>query len=377
MKKIMRILATVTLLVAVTGYAEAQQGGAKHPYTVGSNYYVAKDFERAAAAFLEAARRGHLESLFIYGYMHHIGQGVPKKPAQAVSLYRDAAYRGHDRARLNLALMYAKGEGVPKDYVKAYAWFNLSAALGNKDAAAGREVARQLMTKAREAEAQELSRGIEAEIKRIQNEPRLSGFGSGFIVSEGGRILTNEHVIRGCRRVQVVHGDTPHEAHEAQVRAFSQELDLALVEASSISATPASFRSDSHIRLGEKVLTAGYPAPEELSVSLKVHDGIVSSPRGPTQKVREGPGRFQYTAPTTGGNSGGPVFDEAGNVIGVVVSGLRKGQNVNFAIRSTMARGFLEGQGIAYKERDSGTPLTEEQIAEHARAVTVHIRCWK
>ena len=87
------------------------------------------------------------------------------------------------------------------------------------------------------------------------------------------------------------------------------------------------------------------------------------------------------------GNSGGPLLDGAGNVIGVVSSTLRAThaagmtgdipQNVNFAINGAVVRSFLDIHGVAYDRRPSDAKLAPEQLAELARTFTVAVHCWE
>ena len=94
---------------------------------------------------------------------------------------------------------------------------------------------------------------------------------------------------------------------------------------------------------------------------------------------------MQISAPVQPGNSGGPLLDSAGNVIGVVSSKLNAlktagligdvPQNVNFAINGSTLRAFLDAKGIDYKETGNERELTGVQIASRASAFTVLIEC--
>ena len=95
--------------------------------------------------------------------------------------------------------------------------------------------------------------------------------------------------------------------------------------------------------------------------------------------------RLQITAPVQPGNSGGPLLDNAGNVIGVVVSkfdAVRAAkltgdipQNVNFAIKGALVRSFLDVHGVAYRRRPSNAKLAPERLAEMARGFTAAVHC--
>lgn len=96
---------------------------------------------------------------------------------------------------------------------------------------------------------------------------------------------------------------------------------------------------------------------------------------------------LQISAPIQPGNSGGPLLDMSGNVIGVVsakLDALRVAgvigdipQNVNFAIKDAVARNFLDNHGIVYQTAPSDRILTAADVAEMARGFTILIECWR
>jgi S1-C subfamily serine protease len=110
------------------------------------------------------------------------------------------------------------------------------------------------------------------------------------------------------------------------------------------------FKSDD-VELGEYVLVAGYPYGDLFSDSIKVTKGIVSSNEG----TGDDRGQFQMDAALQPGNSGGSIYDENGNIVGVVISQLDKRkvekaigslpENVNFGIKASTVRQFLTSAG--------------------------------
>ena len=114
---------------------------------------------------------------------------------------------------------------------------------------------------------------------------------------------------------------------------------------------------------------------------LNVTSGNVSALAG----LGDDPKRLRITAPVPPGNSGGPLLDAAGNVIGVVVSKLDAvrtaeltgdiPQNVDFAIKGALVRGFLDIHGVACRRQASDVKLAPEHLAERARASTVAAPC--
>ena len=218
-----------------------------------------------------------------------------------------------------------------------------------------------------------------ADARRKQTrEPASSG--SGFLVGRDGWIVTNHHVVDGCARVTVNHAGT---SHDATVRAVEARDDLALLKAPVEVRGAATFSESPRASLGEAATVAGYPLHGVLSKELNVTSGNVSALAGPDDDAK----RLQITAPVQPGNSGGPLLDGAGNVIGVVASTLRAThvagmtgdipQNVNFAIKGAVVRSFLDIHGVAYDRRPSNAKLPPEQLAELARTFTVAVHCWE
>ena len=122
---------------------------------------------------------------------------------------------------------------------------------------------------------------------------------------------------------------------------------------------------------GQKAVLIGFPKSSVLSSEPKVTDGIVVSTRGPSDDPRV----FQHSIPSNPGNSGGPIFDDSGNVIGVLVSGIDSIQGANFGVTLGLLQGFLEGNGIPHEESPRGASIPTEELMAEAVHYTVFIRC--
>lgn len=194
--------------------------------------------------------------------------------------------------------------------------------------------------------------------------------GTGFRVADN-YFVTNNHVVTGCQ-VLSVNGKT------GRVKAVDSRNDLALVEAE-VPGSTAPLRNQPP-QVGEAVSISGYPLRGLLS-GFNITTGNVSSLTGLGGDSR----MIQLTAPVQPGNSGGPVIDAYGNIIGVVVAKLDAlkaakitgdiPQNVNFAIHPQLLKNFLAGQGIKYKSSFSKAVVPVTEIAEKAKDHTVLLEC--
>lgn len=205
--------------------------------------------------------------------------------------------------------------------------------------------------------------------------PQLAGFGTGFFVSAQGHALTNNHVVDGCDAIaSVLEGQL---VPSIVVRVDKQN-DLALIRAQTQQAVPfANFRASPGIRVGEDVVAAGFPFPQILQNGLNITRGNVSAMGG----IGGNTANMQMTAPVQPGNSGGPLFDMSGNIVGVVVARLNsqavrtETQNVNYAVQGAVARLFLESNGVRATERSSARDIRIGDLSDAARDYTFQVAC--
>jgi len=206
---------------------------------------------------------------------------------------------------------------------------------------------------------------------------RTLSTGTGFVVASG-RALTNYHVIEGCRGVRM-RGAGGTEA-QARVLASDRDRDLALLEVPADAGPPLAFRRDGNLRRGEGVVTYGFPLAGLLSSGPTLTTGEISALAGLGDNQRQ----FQISAPVQPGNSGGPLLDTGGNVVGVIVSKLnaqriaqRTGdipQNVNFAVKGNEALDFLRRNRVEPQLSD-GAGRSAAEIGELAHPSVLFLRC--
>ena len=218
------------------------------------------------------------------------------------------------------------------------------------------------------------------EIRRTPKQSRspASFSGTGFCIHPEGYILTNHHVIEGAREILA---RSPRQRCRLEPVFADPANDLALLRSDTPLSGMAVFRTGAPTRLGEAVIVIGYPLGGLLGSGPQVTTGNVSSLIGPGDDTRF----LQFTAPIQAGNSGGPLLNDEGAVVGVVSSKLNAvrvhemtgdiPQNVNFAIKSALACSFLEAIGIEYQSLVPHHARTTADIAAKAREFVFKIEC--
>ncbi|NKB58080.1 MAG: trypsin-like serine protease [Alphaproteobacteria bacterium] len=204
--------------------------------------------------------------------------------------------------------------------------------------------------------------------------------GTGFFVTHEGHLLTNAHVVHGCKNITLLRvGDT---RLSASILAEDRDADLALLKSSAQPNDIANFRSGKGIRVGNDIVTYGFPLTGILSSEGNFSKGSVAAMSGMDDRAS----LMQISAPVQPGNSGGPLLDYGGNVVGVIVSKLSAvkvvlatgdiPQNVNFAIKRAVATKFLEENNVKYQTHRTGSRLDAADIADIAKKYTIQIVCW-
>jgi S1-C subfamily serine protease len=208
-------------------------------------------------------------------------------------------------------------------------------------------------------------------------KPPVEGvyWGTGFFISPEGHIVTNAHVVDGCRNISASRG--------SRISRFASDeaSDLALLTSSEKPRYWASLRGGRGPRVAESVMTIGYPLKGLLSSDPIVTTGIISALAGMKDDRRV----IQITAPVQPGNSGGPLLGENGSVVGVVVGKLDAlkvaekigdiPQNINFAVSLGTLQSFLNTHGVPYVFEESNVTKCYADIAAEATRYTVQIQC--
>src|ERR1051326_8729672 len=203
--------------------------------------------------------------------------------------------------------------------------------------------------------------------------------GSGVVVGSRGEIITNAHVVDGCRTITVQL--SPDKVEPATLLVRDQINDLAVLRTGAPIAPPVLFREGTLPRAGDTVVALGYPLSGLLATTANVSVGAVSALAGLGDDLRH----LQISAPVQPGNSGGPLFDASGHLVGIVTAQLNAirmarftgnvPQNVNFAIKADVVKALLDSRSIKYQNARSDERLSPADIADIGRPSTVFVQC--
>tara|TARA_X000000950_G_C13878880_1_gene646010 strand:+ start:786 stop:2321 length:1536 start_codon:yes stop_codon:yes gene_type:complete len=216
--------------------------------------------------------------------------------------------------------------------------------------------------------------------KKSSNSRKKSGSwegnGSGIIISKSGFIVTNHHVIEDADEIEVEF------ILNEEIQKFNAELvqvdkvnDLAIIKIfdmnfDGVDEPPYNFKTRTS-DVGTKVYAFGYPmALTAMGKEIKITDGIISSKSGFDGDITT----YQITAPIQGGNSGGPLFDEKGNLLGINSSGIRKdlADNVGYTIKSSYVLNLID---VMPKSIDlpSNTKLESLPLTEQIKEISKYV----
>jgi len=343
---------------------------------------VPKNAIEAAKWMHLAARKGLAKAQLNLGALYLDGIGVGRNPPEAMNWFRRAASQGDSEGQRMLGQIHSEGQWARIDLVEAYKWFSLSAAQGDSESREARDLVARNLNDKQLAEGQ---RRAAAFVARPEPgglaEPKVTG--TGFFVGSDGYFVTCHHVVDPGTRIVI---KTKRLRFAAVVVKADKTNDLALLKVTGVIPVQGGtnnpfasggalqplkaaradeanrtnllkavnkFRSltvtnSDSIKLGDVVFTLGFPNIGIQGQEPKLTRGEINSLMG----IKDSPRYFQISAPVQPGNSGGPLLDRLGNVVGVVAMSLNDltflrntgmvPQNVNYAVKSAHLIEFLE-----------------------------------
>lgn len=168
-----------------------------------------------------------------------------------------------------------------------------------------------------------------------------SKFGSGFLISSEGYIITNYHVVEDAKKIIVrgINGsyETKYEAEIVSKDVHNDLVVLVLKDKTITFATPPYPLRLNTANTGEDIFILGYPLITTLGTEVKLTTGVISAKSGYGGNASS----YQISAPAQPGNSGGPLYDKDGNLIGVVNAKVNNTENITYAIKAVYLQALL------------------------------------
>ena len=207
--------------------------------------------------------------------------------------------------------------------------------------------------------------------KQIPDDNKIvaASSGTGFYVSSTGHIISNHHVVEGCNTVKLTFKG---KEVSADVLAVDKMNDLAILKAD---LTPSKVYSvaTEDASLLEDIIIAGYPLGKKVSAAIKTSKGSITALAGYGDNYSE----FQTDAALNQGNSGGPIMDQKGNVVGVAVANYGKNAGVesfNFGIKSSTLKTFANANGLKFLPPNN-RDLSNKDLGQLITEATIYLEC--
>ena len=215
------------------------------------------------------------------------------------------------------------------------------------------------------------------QIKKDPDKMISASSGSGFAITNSGHVITNNHVIEGCQNVKI---HSKGQIIPATVLTFDPSNDIALLKGDFLPTTVFSL-SDAKPELLQDIYVAGYPFGQQISTSVKVTKGIVSSLTG----IGNNFSNIQIDAALQPGNSGGPILDDKGNVLGVAVAklDLKKiledygtiPENTNFGVKTSVVRSITDSVNVSLP-KPNRSDISKSELGQMITDGTYYLSCW-
>ena len=301
-------------------------------------------------------------------------------------------------SKINLAKLIEKSNFI-KDYSNKSKSNNLISQISKNKS---KKISNELKLEKEKRLAEERKRkALEKEIAALKKEKRdllkpkkqqqpTKEIGSGFYVSKFRHIVTNQHVVNKCKKITV--GENMSAQIPADLIASDKRNDLAILQTVSMEMASADTKSfvqklavqivpvlsgglmrSEDVSGGEEILVAGYPLGNMVSDTIKVTKGIVSATKGMDNDVSQ----FEIDAVIRKGNSGGPIYDKRGNIVGVAVSRLNvnRTDTINFGIKGSTVKQFLSAHNVPTKWSNRQDKIDTKDIYKIASKQTVMVVC--
>ena len=290
-------------------------------------------------------------------YYYEGESGVNKNMKSAFDWATKAAMQGSFAGQYLLGILYKEGKGILQNNVISFAWLSLAAIGGDEDCIEERDLLSKKLSNSDKKQGLEIASELQKEIasNRFGEKKKFSKYetdkkqdliatGTAFVISSNGYIVTCFHVIDGASKITISINDS---TYPAKVIRSDKINDVAVLKIEG-TFSALSFPPKNTLKMGDYVFTVGYPNPSLQGVNQKLTEGIISSLTGYQDDIR----LYQISTPVQPGNSGGPLIDKDGNVVGIVIALLREDialkvsgslpQNVNYALKSYYVEALVD-----------------------------------
>ncbi len=326
----------------------AEQGNEYAQYNLGRMYAegrgVVEDFAKAKEWFEKAEMNGVLEAQYAIGNLYYFGWGVKQNNFEAFLWYHKAAKNKLPQAQYQIAYMYRNGEGGRQNILIAIDWYYRAGKeylkRGNRESALScvvninEMIPEHFLAKKLLEEIYATSPSNE---QILREEERKINTGTGWVVGNG-YIVTSNHVIQDSSNISLVRNDGSKIMAAVVIRDKVNDI-VVLRPLESVQLPPALPLANNSPNIGASVFTIGFPHPDVMGLSLKLTSGKINALSG----IQDDPRTFQISVPVQAGNSGGPLMNMKGEVVGIVAAKLSASeifkwtgdlpQNVNYAIK--------------------------------------------
>ena len=341
-------------------------------------YYERMELNKYFECEIKAAELGEEFSMLNVSDSYKTGRGVLKNIGRSTYWLLRSAESGNTSSMVEVAESYISGFGVQENPMEGLAWLYVAEHKGNYAAAEMIRNAESKLNNALILLAQDRAKILLELIKEGHHtsagsfgntpgsagpgqpagpKPKHSakGSGSGAVISPAGHIATAAHVIKGATYLEIV---TPEGTFPATVLNNDEQNDVALLKVDRAFDAHIRVGRSSEVRLGQSVATIGFPNIGIQGHSPKVTQGMISSENGIQNDIR----MWQISVPIQPGNSGGPLLDEKGRLVGIVVATLSLRaiqmtgsvpQNVNYAIKGAYLEPLLNFHKLTAEDSPS------------------------
>ena len=352
---------------------------------------------------LKQVQAKDIAAIKIYSYYLIKGKFFQKNIRKGILVLKEGVKLGDTASAYTLGEIYSKGIYLKPNYNKANYFYNVALKNGLKKAQTriddiSSKIKKEyeinsektIIEKKNPNNAKKINRigifiGISNKVPSWRediidwskmDDGKKGKSGSSFAISSDGKFVTNEHVVRTCTTIFVRYKE---KIKKAKLIFKNKEKDIAIINIQSSTPSFVGFKKDS-FKLGEELISGGFPLSDMLDDDIKITTGIVSSAGTNTNDKKRG--TFQHSTPIQPGNSGGPLLSRYGQIIGMSSSGYSKSidghipQNINFAVSGEAIKDQLQENKIKYYIDKNKAKYDFELLASILKQSAAQVICY-